>query len=106
MKKKLNLSSMKAVNGFVEANAHPVDIEFEIDGEKHEYQVFVRKFRFDTFTGLSNNEDASINLVWKGIVDENCKELFTYDQACSLHPGLATALINAVTEVNTFKKKS
>lgn len=103
---KLNLTALKKVKGFVDNAAVKTEVKFEIDGVEHEFEVYCRKFRFDTFTNLNASENASVNMVLKGIVDENGKDLFTYEQACSLHPNLATALIRAVTDVNTFKKKN
>lgn len=106
MKKKLNLASLKTANAFIDTNAVATDIKFEIDDIEYEYQVYCRKFRFDTFTGLDQGENASVNMVYKGIVNEDGTDFFKYEEACSLHPNLAAALVKAVVEVNTFKKKS
>lgn len=106
MKKKLNVAALKSANAFIDKSAIPVEVQFEIDGVEHEYQVYCRKFRFDTFTGLDQGENASVNMVYKGIVNEDGTDFFKYEEACSLHPNLAAALVKAVVEVNTFKKKS
>lgn len=105
-KKTLDLKSVKHINGVVDSKPVAKEIKFEIDGVEHEYQVFCKRVSFAQAQEIHNKENFNIAFISACIVDEQGKELFTYEQAGDLQSSLATALLMAVLEVNAPKKKS
>lgn len=79
-------------------------IEFDLNGEKYEYVVFTKKFRFDTFAEIQEKQNSNVLLVVKGICNEDGSQFFTYEEACSLDTNLASELLKAVVLTNTKKK--
>lgn len=107
----LNIQQLQAGGAFVSDAPIKKHIEWMIGRQNFEGDIFVRGLGIEEWErhfrveGSTKRITATLIAATIRLGDEGTEEL-TVDQAASLHPSLATAMMNAAREVHDPKKSS
>lgn len=105
-----SLKELKAMGAFIPDEPIKKEIKFRLDdGQEVSTTIFVKRLNIGEYESLflSDKEDRSrtAKMIAEGIrLGDKGQERLTFQQAFTLHPSIAGAMIGAFNEVNTPKK--
>src|ERR1044072_8922613 len=107
----LNIQQLQDGGAFVPDAPVKKHIKWKIGKKSFEGDIFVRQLGIEEWGRYFMGEGASQRLTATSIaavvrLGEDGAEALTVDQAASLHPNLATAMLNAAREVHDPKESS
>lgn len=106
----LTINSLKETGSFVSDVPVKKHIEWEIDGEKYNGDIFIRQLGIEEWNRLfiTGDKDRLVSASLAAVIrlGENGDEVLTIDQAAKIHPALAGAMMSAARETHSPKKTS
>lgn len=106
------LKDLKAMGAFIPDTPIEKEIKFRLDdGEEVSSTIFVKRLNIGEYESLFLNDkeerSRTAKMISEGIrLGDKGQERLTFQQAYTLHPSIAGAMITAFNEVNTPKKAS
>ncbi|MEO8466240.1 MAG: phage tail assembly chaperone family protein, TAC [Gammaproteobacteria bacterium] len=108
-----NLESLRAIGGLVAAQPVAKEIAFKLDGdEEYKATIHVKKLSVGEqeriFTTLGDGDESRTARMIAEIVTlgESGEEKIAFADAYAFHPGLATAIMKAIGDLNGIKPKN
>ena len=104
------LKDLQKMGGFVSAAPVKKDIAFKLDGDdEYTATIHVRKLSAGDYESIfvsdAEGRSRTATVISQAItLGPDGKEKVSFEVAYSLHPNLATAMVNAFNEVNAAKK--
>lgn len=109
----MSLKELEALGAFIKDEPIRREIKFKLDdGTEHSAVIHVKKLSVGTyeklFLGILEDKNGrSARVISEGItLGETGKEKIPIEKAYTLHRGIATAMLDAFTEVNGGKPKN
>lgn len=110
----MNIKELQQAGAFVSAEMTKKSITFEIGDEEYNADVYIKPLGIGEHEALYANSQGSDDNVSRTAqliaavarFGEGGQEQMSYEDAYQLHPSLASAIMEAYTEVTTPEKKS
>jgi hypothetical protein len=108
----MDLAELQKIGGFVPSEPVKVKVDWNPpEGEPVSFDVHVRKLSAGALERLwvdtRTDQSSSATMISTAVLlGDKADQRLTYDQAFQLEPSLATALLEAVDQVNPRKKRT
>lgn len=105
------LKHLKALGAIVNDKPIKKSISFDLDGQTYQAEVHVKRIGIGEYESLflkgEDKRSRTSRVISEAVtLGEEGKERISFEDAYSMRPELAGALLNAFNEVNTAKKPS